>query len=136
MGIVSSDGTRYNWNPKSQAVPVEIQIELRKHYYAAISWVDHLVGLLLKGLDDLGLAESTVVMFHSDHGYFMGESGEWEKKMLFENSVRVPLIIHDPRNPQHRRMEDMVELIDVYPTAAVLAGLPVPADVDGRDLSA
>jgi arylsulfatase A-like enzyme len=57
------------------------------------------VGTVLAGLDDLGLSNSTVVIFHADHGYFMGESGEWEKKMLFENTARVPLLIHDPLHP-------------------------------------
>ena len=65
----------------------------------------------------------------------MGESGEWEKKMLFENTARVPLLIHNPDHPLHIRTTELAELVDIYPTAASLAGLPLPTDVDGTDLS-
>ena len=49
-------------------------------------------------------------------GYFMGESGEWEKKMLFENTARVPLLIHDPSHPVQMRTTELAELVDIYPT--------------------
>lgn len=64
-----------------------------------------------------------------------GESGEWEKKMLFENTARVPLIIHNPRSPVHRRTTVIAELIDVYPTAVELAGFIVPPGLDGVSLA-
>merc|ERR1719460_2776016 len=135
FGIGLENGTRYKWDPQHAPVPVEVQLAVRKHYYTAISFVDSLVGLLLTDLQRLGLADSTVIIFHADHGYFMGESGEWEKKMLFENTARVPLLIHDPAHPVGRRTTELAELVDVYPTAAALAGLPPPARVDGVDLS-
>ena len=90
------------WEPKTEAVPVEVQVQVRKHYYSAISYVDSLVGRLVQALEDLDLSDSTCIIFHSDHGYFMGESGEWEKKMLFENTARVPLLIYDPASPVGR----------------------------------
>lgn len=55
--------------------------------------------------------------------------------MLFENTARVPLIIHDPSQAGQMRTTELAELIDVYPTLAALAGLPAPADIDGTDLS-
>lgn len=133
MGIRTANAS-YPWTPKTQAVPTPVQIEMRKFYYASISWIDHLVGLLLQELAALNLDNSTVIIFHSDHGYFLGESGEWEKKMLFETTNRVPLVIYDPMQPIYKRNADLVELIDVFPTAAVLAGLPLPPGVEGSPM--
>jgi len=134
FGVRYPNGTLYSWDPKENAVPVEAQIDVRKHYYASISWVDSLIGLLLKKLDDLGLTDSTMVMFHGDHGYYLGESGEWEKKMLFETTNRVPLIIFNPDQPGYERRTDFAELVDLYPTAAAMAGLPAPPGLDGKAL--
>ena len=72
FGIGVQNGTRYTWDPKTKPVPVDVEILVRKHYYAAVTYVDSLVGLLLSDLDRLGLADETVVIFHADHGYFMG----------------------------------------------------------------
>ena len=131
------NGTQYAWNPKEHPVPVEVQLLVRKHYYAAISYMDHGVGQLLQGLSDRGFEQNTIVIMHADHGYYMGESGEWEKKMLFENTARVPLLIHDPAHVPStmRRTEVLTELIDLYPTVVALAGLPAPLGLDGVDLS-
>ena len=62
---------------KTSGGSVEVQVAVRKHYYAAIAFVDSLIGKLLAELDALSLTASTIVIVHSDHGYFMGESGEW-----------------------------------------------------------
>jgi arylsulfatase A-like enzyme len=137
FGIGDQNGTRYSWNPKTKAVPPHIAVEVRKHYYSAVTWVDHLVGLLVADLKRLDLDQSTIIVFHSDHGYFQGESGEWEKKMLFENTARVPLLIYDPASPTAKRSFELAELVDVYPTMVALANLPAPAAgaIDGTDLS-
>ena len=137
FGIGDQNGTRYSWNPKSEAVPPHVAVEVRKHYYSAVTWVDHLVGLLVADLKRLGVDHNTIIVFHSDHGYFQGESGEWEKKMLFENTARVPLMIFDPATPTAKRSFELAELVDVYPTMVALANLPPPAAgaIDGTDLS-
>jgi iduronate 2-sulfatase len=70
-----------------------IHKEWRRGYYAAVRYTDSLIGGLLKGLDDLGQTESTVVVLHSDHGWQLGEHGEWCKQTCFELATRVPLII-------------------------------------------
>ena len=138
FGIGLENGSRFPWDPRNNPVPVEVQLQVRRHYYAAISWMDELVGEVLDALDSNGFTDSTIVIFHADHGYFMGESGEWEKKMLFENTARVPLLIHDPSFPRQMRTTELCELVDIYPTVVALAGLPVPPPtlIDGKDLSA
>ena len=135
FGIGVENGTRYAWDPRGLAVPVSVELQVRRHYFAAVTYMDSLVGRVLDALAALAVADRTVVVFHADHGYFQGESGEWEKKMLFENTARVPLIIHDPANPHHRRVTALVELVDVYPTLAVLAGFAEPPDLDGVSLA-
>ncbi len=105
-------------------------------YYASITFMDAQVGRLLDALDRLGLADRTVVAFISDHGYQLGEHGLWQKRALFEQSLRVPMIIADPRSQRKgTQTQAIVELVDLYPTLAALAGLPTPEGVDGVNLS-
>jgi uncharacterized sulfatase len=105
-------------------------------YYASITFMDAQVGRLLDALDRLGLADRTVVAFISDHGYQLGEHGLWQKRTLFEQSLRVPMIIADPRaTSKGTQTRALAELVDVYPTLTALAGLPTPEGVDGVSLS-
>jgi len=110
------------------------EIELRHGYYAAISYVDAQVGKVVDELDRLGLAEDTIIVFWSDHGYHLGEHGLWAKTSNFELDARVPLIVAAPGSPANRRSRSLVELLDLYPTLADLAGLPSPDHLEGESL--
>jgi len=105
-------------------------------YYACVSFVDAQVGRLLDALDRLNLTERTIVAFWSDHGYHLGEhNGIWQKRTLFEQASRAPLIIRAPGaagNGQSCRR--IVEFVDIYPTLVDWAGLPVPGYLAGRSL--
>lgn len=103
-------------------------------YYAAASFMDAQVGRVLDALERLGLAESTIVVFWSDHGYSLGEHGQWMKQSLFERSARVPLIISVPGVTGGESSGRTVEALDIYPTLVDLAGLPTPGHVQGRSL--
>ena len=100
----------------------------RLFYYASISWVDSQIGRVLDRLEELGLVNETLVVFHSDHGWSLGESGQWQKFTNFENGARVPLIIRAPwlQNSVGRTSSVLAELVDVYPSMLDLAGLPLP----------
>jgi uncharacterized sulfatase len=104
-------------------------------YYAAISFMDANVGRLLSALDRLGLTGKTIVIFMSDHGYNLGEHGQWMKQSLFERSARSPLIMAGPGVSAHGKGSPrVVEYLDVYPTLAELAGVSPPSNLEGRSL--
>ena len=104
-------------------------------YYASISFMDAQVGRVLDSLERLGLADNTIVVFTSDHGYHMGEHGLWQKMSLFEESARVPLLIAAPSvGVKGGVVETPVSLVDVFPTLAQLCDVPTPKNLQGQSL--
>jgi iduronate 2-sulfatase len=104
-------------------------------YRASISFMDEQVGHVVVALDRLGLADNTVIVFTSDHGYHMGEHGLWQKMSIFEESARVPLVIVAPgvsKNGSVARAP--VGLIDLYPTLTELCGVSAPDNLQGQNL--
>jgi len=110
-----------------------------KGYYKMISTVDSVVGRIQAALKEEGLAENTVIIFMGDNGYFLGERGYAGKWTLHEHSIRVPMMIYDPRQPESERgksFEEMVLNIDITPTILKLAGVDIPESYHGESLTA
>ena len=102
-------------------------------YLATVTFMDEQVGRILDTLEELKLDKTTTVIFTSDHGYLLGEHHFWQKGNLREEVTRVPLIIRAPTY-KHGRSSSLVELVDLFPTACELTGLPIPKSVQGKSL--
>ncbi len=97
----------------------------RQAYLNAETYVDSLIGKLLKELDVLKLNDNTIVVFLADHSYMLGENTLWLKDILLDDAARVPLLIHIPQQTDQGIVSDrLVELVDVFPTLVQAAGLP------------
>lgn len=109
--------------------------KIMQAYYAAISFMDAQMGRVIDELNQLGLDKNTIIVFVSDHGYQLGSHGGlWQKSTLFEEATRVPLIISAPGKYRAEQAEGPVELVDLYPTLAALAGLKAPDYLPGKSL--
>ncbi len=130
-----ADGEGGSW-PNSDPVPEGFDLrDLSALYYGAIRWVDDLVGGVLAHLDRCGLRENTIVMFASDHGDNLGSHGVWNKDRFWEESIRIPLLIDDPRAARGLCTDTPVGLVDCMPTLMDLCGIPVPDHVQGRSVA-
>lgn len=108
-----------------------------KAYFRMISGVDHVIGRIRSELDRLELADNTVIIYMADHGFYMGDRGFAGKWSHYDESLRVPLIIHDPRLPQDKRgavREQIALNLDIPSTLLELAGVTAPAHYQGSSL--
>jgi len=106
-------------------IGVEKTRELRRAYYAAVSFVDNELGRVISEVKDLGLWENTIIVVLGDHGWQLGEHSEWCKHTNYEVAARAPLIIRAPGlTDQGRRSSRLVEFVDIFPTLVEAAGFP------------
>jgi arylsulfatase A-like enzyme len=135
--FVRKSEARRRW-AKRFATPEMYQNTLRD-YYRLISGIDREVGRIVARLAERGLADNTVVIFTSDNGWFAGERGLAGKWFMYDESIRVPLIIFDPRLPASRRGQSVSAMtlnVDLAPTLLDMSGLPIPAGMQGLSLKA
>jgi len=122
--------------PEQDEMDDALRRRARQAYVASVSFVDAQIGRVIAALDRLDLAEDTIVVVTSDHGYHLGEHGLWQKSSLFEESCRVPLLVVWPgRTSPGGVAAAPVSLVDLYPTIAAGCGLPAPAALPGQDLA-
>jgi len=106
-----------------------------KDYLRVVAAVDENVGRLLDWLDKSGLADNTIVIYSSDQGFYLGEHGWSDKRLMYEESVRMPFIIRWPeRIKPGQRIDAMIQNVDYAPTFLDIAGLDIPSDMQGRSL--
>jgi iduronate 2-sulfatase len=133
-GHNSGEVRRYTDQPKRDPFTEANARNLRHGYFACISYVDAQVGRVLAELDRIGLRENTIVLLYGDHGWHLGDHGLWGKITNFEIAARAPLIISAPGMKAGRKTMALTEFLDIYPTLAELAGLPVAKQLEGRSL--
>jgi arylsulfatase A-like enzyme len=129
-----SEGRR-RWE-KRFATPEMFQQTMRD-YYRLVTGIDREVGRIVAKLAELGLADNTVIFFSSDNGWFAGERGLADKWLMYEESIRVPLVVFDPRirrSQRGRTVEALTLNIDLAPTLLELAGVTIPRGIQGRSL--
>ena len=127
---------RYHGIPAKGALPDDLQRELIHGYYAATSYADAQIGLVLKALDDLDLTKNTIIILWGDHGWHLGDHGFWCKHTNFEQAARIPFLISLPgaKSGEGQRTRAFVETVDLYPTLCELAGISIPEKLDGQSL--
>ena len=122
---------------KKRPLPSASARDLRRAYFACVRYVDRQIGRVLKALDELGIADNTVVVVWGDHGWHLGELGIWGKHSPFEEAVRSALIIKGP-SCRSGRSDALVESIDLYPTLVDICRLEnrsTRMPLDGKSLS-
>jgi arylsulfatase A-like enzyme len=127
---------RLRWLRRGYDRPGRYQEALR-NYYRLVTGMDREVGRIRAALADLGLERETLIVFTSDNGYFLGGRGLVDKFFMYEESIRVPLIVFDPQLPESergRRLDPMVLNVDVAPTLLDYAGVAVPSGMQGASL--
>ena len=136
--LVNSGELRfYHGIPRgTEPIPDELARRLRHGYYACVSFLDAQVGLVLRALDELGLGDQTVVILWGDHGWKLGEHGQWCKHTNYENDARAPLLIRVPgMKAAGRHSIALVEFVDIYPTLCELCDVPLPPHLEGTSFA-
>lgn len=112
----------------NSTLPDQVVKDLRRAYYCAVTWTDIQVGRVLAALDDLGLADDTLVSFFGDHGYHLGEHAEWGKVSNFELATHAPLMVRVPGlTDEGISTRELAEFVDLFPTLVEAAGFdPLP----------
>jgi len=109
--------------------------ELVKDHYCGIESNDEDIGKIFAVLEEKGIMDSTAVLWSSDHGFFLGEHRFYDKRLMYEPSIRVPLMIRYPaRIPAGTTSEKMALNLDIPPTVLDLAGAPIPQGFQGKSL--
>ncbi|HIG27932.1 MAG TPA: DUF4976 domain-containing protein [Verrucomicrobiales bacterium] len=129
----SMNRVRYFWRWDT---PEKYRANLRA-YYRMITGLDRVMGRVLEELKKTGMADNTIVIFSGDNGYYEGQRGFAGKWSHYEESLRVPLIIYDPRMPESERsrLSDLMVLnTDIAPTLCEYAGISIPSHYQGRSL--
>jgi arylsulfatase A-like enzyme len=132
--VQKSEGRR-RWNWRFDT-PEKAQ-QILRDYYRLITGVDREVGRIVAELQTRGIADNTVILFASDNGFALGDRGMADKWFMYEEDIRVPAFIYDPRAPQNlrgRRSSAMVLNVDFAPTMLALAGVSVPTVMQGKSL--
>lgn len=114
--------------PEKGPVSDELAHKLIHGYYACVSYTDAQIGRVMQALEDEGLKDNTIVILWGDHGWNLGEHTLWCKHANFRTSLQVPMLLAGPGVPAGKKIDELVEFVDIYPTLAAMAGLEAPAN--------
>ena len=119
--------------PKVGPLGEDLSRTLKHAYLASTSYVDAQIGKLLAAVDEAGIRDNTIIVVWGDHGWHLGDMGVWGKATNYEIATRVPLMIWTPdMKTRGAKTDALVELVDIFPTLCDLAGLQLPAHLEGH----
>ena len=125
---------KYDKNENNEfGLAIDKQKELVHAYYAAVSYIDAQVGILLNTLEKSGTLNNTIIVLWGDHGWHLGDHDMWGKHTNYEQATKVPLIIAAP-GLKSGQSKSMTEFVDVFPTLCELSGGKIPTNLDGKSL--
>lgn len=128
----SNELRNYTNMPAEGPINDKLARQLKHGYYAAVSYTDAQIGKVLNELERSGMSKNTIIVLWGDHGWKLGEHGEWCKHSNVENDTNAPLLLSVPgMKAAGKQSNALVEFVDIYPTLAELAGLPLPAHLEG-----
>jgi arylsulfatase A-like enzyme len=128
---ISGELRKYYGMPAKGLMPDEKSLKLIQGYYACVSFIDAQVGRLVDALKQLDLYDNTIIVLWGDHGYKLGDYGDWCKHTNFEIDTHIPLIISGPGIEKGRVTDAIVETVDLYPTLCDFVGLSAPDNLQG-----
>lgn len=125
------------WSPnatlKGQALKKWKYQKYMKEYLGCVKGVDHYIGEMLNYLDENGLAENTIVIYTSDQGFYLGEHGWFDKRMMYEESFKMPFLIRYPEHIAPKTVSNKLAMnVDFAPTLLDFAGVNIPSDIQGK----
>ena len=115
-------------------IPDLTQKKLIHGYYACVSYIDEEIGKLIKHLKKLDIYENSIIVLWGDHGWQLGEHNLWAKHCNYQTSLKVPLLIKYPKQIKHKKINTVVELLDIYPTLCELSNIEKPKHLQGKSL--
>lgn len=121
--------------PKSGDISPALSRTCTHAYLSCVSYIDAQIGRMIDALEETGVADNTIIVLWSDHGWHLGEMGIWGKATNYEFATRVPMMIYSPNMPkssQGKHTNALVELLDIYPTLCDLADIQLPSHLEGQ----
>lgn len=133
--IATSTGARKWWNFKD-GIDDDNARQLIHSYFACVSFIDAQIGKIMNELENLNIADKTIIVLWSDHGWHLGDHGQWGKATNYELATRIPLIVYSPSmKAKGKACNALVELVDLYPTLAQLANLDATGWLEGTSFA-
>ncbi len=125
---------RIKWGFRSDEITEEQRLYMWRSYYGLNTLIDDWMSQIVDTLKQQGLYENTIIIYSSDHGDLLGDHGLYYKQCFYEQSVRVPLIVHAPKFFERQRVTEKVELMDIYSTICELGGAQEGPGVQAKSL--
>ncbi len=126
---------QYGGMPERGPVSDDTARTLIHGYHAATSYMDAQLGKVLDALEKEGLADKTIVLLWGDHGWHLGDNGQWCKHTNYEQAAHIPLIVATPGGKAGAATKALVETVDIYPTLCELAGVTAPGGLNGKSFA-